>query len=341
MILNPLLLCLGLSGPASAASALFLGNSYTHVNELDQLVLALLQEGQPSWADGTATRLTDGGLTFADHVERIGTAGTAWSEALGEGGPSFDWVILQEQSQIPGFPSSNAEYVASLEAAVALDEIAEAHGAATVFFLTWGREHGDDTNPDIYPDFPTMEARLEAGYAAYRDAASTSERPTWIAPVGPAFAWVYEDAILSGDDPTGADSRFGQLFSEDGSHPSPLGSYLAACVFYATLTGDSPEGLSPSAALSAEDAGWAQLIAATVVFDEDLGYTYPWTGAGSVDTGSVDTGSVDKGSVDTGTPDTGTPDTGAPSDPEKSSSGGCFGRASALMLLAGLGRRRR
>lgn len=337
-----LLLLTALSGPASAASALFLGNSYTHVNGLDQLVLALLQEGQPAWADGDASRLTDGGLTFVDHVTRIGTEGSPWRAALGPDGPSYDWVILQEQSQIPGFPASTADFAASLEAAEALDEIAAAHGAATVFYLTWGRESGDPTNPDIYPDFVTMEARLEAGYAAYRDATSAAERPTWIAPVGPAFAAVYRDSVLSGDDPDGGDSRFAQLYSEDGSHPSALGSYLAAAVFYATLTGASPEGLSPSAGVSAEDAAWAQIVARTVVFDEALGYTYPWSEA--ADSGAPDTGAADSGAADSGAPDSGAADpadTGGRGSSEKSSSGGCLGRAGLVALLGGLVRRRR
>jgi hypothetical protein len=33
------------------------------------------------------------------------------------------------------------------------------------------------------------------------------------------------------------------LYHEDGSHPAPAGSYLAACVFYAVLLDKSPIGL--------------------------------------------------------------------------------------------------
>jgi len=49
--------------------------------------------------------------------------------------------------------------------------------------------------------------------------------------VGPAWA----EATAGGADVG--------LYYEDGSHPSPNGSYLAACVFFATLYGESPEGL--------------------------------------------------------------------------------------------------
>jgi hypothetical protein len=33
------------------------------------------------------------------------------------------------------------------------------------------------------------------------------------------------------------------LHDKDGHHPRPAGTYLAACVFYATIYGKSPEGL--------------------------------------------------------------------------------------------------
>jgi hypothetical protein len=33
------------------------------------------------------------------------------------------------------------------------------------------------------------------------------------------------------------------LFHPDGRHANPIGAYLTACVFYAVLLGESPEGL--------------------------------------------------------------------------------------------------
>ena len=38
------------------------------------------------------------------------------------------------------------------------------------------------------------------------------------------------------------ESRGIELFDGSGSHPNLAGSYLEACVFYATLTGNSPIG---------------------------------------------------------------------------------------------------
>jgi hypothetical protein len=42
------------------------------------------------------------------------------------------------------------------------------------------------------------------------------------------------------------------LHDKDGSHPAPLGTYLGACVFYATLFGASPAGLPADASLRGE-----------------------------------------------------------------------------------------
>lgn len=292
-----------LLAPAFAAErALFLGNSFTFANELDQVVLGLLSEGDPAWADGEATRLADGGLTLADHQERAETAGSEWEAALGADGPSWSWVILQDQSQIPGFSATQAEYRASRAAGVALDALAEARGAGTVFFLTWGYRAGDETNPDRFPDFATMQERLAEGYADYQEAAGEDGTPAWIAPVGLAFARAWATEEEAGLDPLSPESRFYQLYAEDGRHPSVFGTYLAACVFYASLSGRSPEGLG-AGALGEADAVWAQAIAAATVFDQSLGYTYPWSEAGEPETGAPETGEPDSGAAETGAPE--------------------------------------
>ena len=44
------------------------------------------------------------------------------------------------------------------------------------------------------------------------------------------------------------------LYDPDGSHPSPLGTYLTACVFYGVLTGQTPVGL-PNRLLSKDQFG--------------------------------------------------------------------------------------
>jgi hypothetical protein len=48
-------------------------------------------------------------------------------------------------------------------------------------------------------------------------------------------------------------------------HPSRLGSYLAACVFYRTLTGQDPRGSGFTAGLDEAQARFLQDVAADVV----------------------------------------------------------------------------
>lgn len=299
-MIAPLALFLGL-GPAAAADLALLGNSYTFFNDLDVQVRTLLAEADPGvWESGETVRLADGGLRFVDHVQRVGQSGSAWATAFAPGS-TWDWVILQEQSQIPGFPEGQADIEASVGAAGDLDDIAESTGAQTVFLLTWGRRAGDPDNDWLYPDFETMQALLTAGYTRYRDTTSTAARPTWIAPAGPAFARVFAEERAAGDDPLSPTSRFSRLYTGDGSHPSPIGTYLAACVLVGTLTGKPTVGLSPVGGVSAEDAAWLQAAADATVADATLGFRYPWQAGddgGSGDDGGVGGGSGADGGAD-------------------------------------------
>ena len=45
-----------------------------------------------------------------------------------------------------------------------------------------------------------------------------------------------------------------ELYKGDGSHPSAKGAYLAACCFYASLTGGDPRAVMFEGGLSAEEA---------------------------------------------------------------------------------------
>ncbi|MEJ5311550.1 MAG: SGNH/GDSL hydrolase family protein [Anaerolineae bacterium] len=122
----------------------------------------------------------------------------------------WDIVVLQEHSIRPIQDTPKMAM-----AAAALQAIIASTGAQTVLFMTWARQH-----------FPEMQAGLARVYNAV-----AQDIGARVAPVG--LAW---EAALAAD-PSLA------LYTEDKSHPTPLGSYLAACVFYATFFGESPVGL--------------------------------------------------------------------------------------------------
>jgi hypothetical protein len=297
---------------AHADDLLHVGNSYTFFNDLELVTRGLLAQADVErWSEGRTVRLADGGLRFVDHLDRAGQAGTAWNTALA-GTDTWDWVVLQEQSQIPGFPQDQSDFRASRRAAADLDDRVETTGAHTVFLLTWGRRLGDESNRERFPDFATMQAALTEGYLAYRDATSTAARPTWVAPAGPAFARVHADALAAGEDPLAPGSRFSRLYTEDGSHPSPLGTYLAACVLTGTITGQRTRGFASVPGVPPEDAAWLQATADATVRDTALPFTYPWTDAPPDDSGT-DTATGDSGARDAPPDDTAAPDgDGAP-----------------------------
>jgi hypothetical protein len=117
----------------------------------------------------------------------------------------WDFVVLQEQSTTPlTDPENMFKYARKFDAAI------RKAGAKTIFFLTWARR-----------DEPENQAALNRAYARL-----ATELHAQIAPVGPAWK------VASGIDATMP------LYIEDGSHQTPTGAYLNACVFYLVMLGN-------------------------------------------------------------------------------------------------------
>ncbi|MDP6741995.1 MAG: hypothetical protein QF544_02900 [Candidatus Thalassarchaeaceae archaeon] len=258
------------SGPNSM-EVLILGNSYTQGNNLDSLTESLLQNDV---ANANADRLAAGGLNLDDHANRAQTAGHQWNTTLNSG--NWDWVVLQDQSQIPSFPTSGSYWQNSKAGAAVLNEIIKDNGGETVFLMTWGRRNGDQDNLWRNPDYLTMQANLESGYRLYAENITTPTRPVWIAPAGLAFKHIYDDIAASGVTPENSGTLFHDLYTSDGSHPSLSGSYLSSCVIYATITGSNPVGLSGPSGLSSSRILELQEAAAATVFNETQNLVYPW-----------------------------------------------------------------
>ena len=223
--------------PIDSLNVLLLGNSYTYVNNLPELF-----EGLALAADRTliTTSNTPGGHTLDGHSENA----TSLS-LIASGG--WDYVVLQEQSQIPTIEywRENSMY----PAARLLDSLITNVDAATLFFMTWGRENGGqqcigDYCSPLFVDYFHMQDSLASAYRRI-----TSELEAVISPVGEAWA------LARLENPQAA------LWSTDQSHPSLEGSYLAACVFYATLFNESPLGLNFTGGLTEQLAEFYQQIA--------------------------------------------------------------------------------
>jgi len=247
------------------SNLLFIGNSYLASNNLLGMLESMLEESGDFLTSQSAVfeQYVPGGYHFSSHASDAATAGSTLFNFL-NGGTQWNWVVLQEQSQMGG-----SYQEASVSAAVSLDAAfhAASPNAQTVFFMTWGRRNGDPMNTALYPNFEVMNERLETGYRQYVSATPGSV----LAPVGLAFEYIYElDQVVFGiaDPATEASSLFYNLYSSDGSHPSSHGSYLAACVLYQTLTGLDPSTITyapPDVAQDAALQGLLQTAASAVV----------------------------------------------------------------------------
>lgn len=253
---------------------LLFGNSYTQQNSLDTILEDL------GVTDAVAR--TSGGLTLDDHWSNVNTSAHSWNTTLRDPSVDWDYVILQDQSQIPGFPRSNSDWIESRDAALDLADAVEDESSEVVLMMTWGRRNGDVTNPTIYGNFTQMQDRLEAGYIDFLDNITAQGQQAWIAPVGLAFAHIHDGIVANGSNPLASGATFSALYSADGSHPSLAGSYLAALVIAATTSGQTTVGFNDSVSLPAALKLELQQAADATVFNETSHLSYPWeTGSGS------------------------------------------------------------
>ena len=121
-----------------------------------------------------------------------------------------DFVVLQDRAGGPLEERKSFETHARL-----LNQEIKPQGAQTVFYMTWALKSE-----------PQNQAHLAEAYSHIAVELGAS-----LAPVG--LSW--EKAHRSDPELN--------LFHPDGRHANPTGAYLTACVFYAVLLGESPEGL--------------------------------------------------------------------------------------------------
>ena len=204
------------------------------MNDLPGVFTQLACSGQHLVETGS---LLQGGWTLADHVSDSNT-----QSEIGTG--EWDYVVLQEQSIVPALEQSRTQYM--YPAARTLVKMIRDYGAEPVFFMTWGHRDGA---PDFgVNDYESMQSGILFGYLTI-----ANELGVPVAPVGSTWKQVREEYPEI------------NLWQDDGSHPNENGTYLAACVFYAVIFQESPEGLSYTAGIPAETAQTLQSIAGSVV----------------------------------------------------------------------------
>ncbi len=245
-----LLLMAVLAQPASAqeTKVLFLGNSYTNVNNLPVLFANLAQAaGHVVMTD----KNTPGGNTLGA-PQSSGSPHRSNAVSLAKiAANDWDVVVLQEQSYLPTIPYTRDQFMRPGAQSLANSIAANDPTIRVMLFSTWGRRDGGSfcygANCESYADFDAMQDALSA---AYGDVAASIGAE--VAMVGEAWrrARALDPALV--------------LHSADGSHPSLSGSYLAACVFYACIFDDSPVGLAFDAGLDPALATFLQEVANSI-----------------------------------------------------------------------------
>jgi hypothetical protein len=191
-------------GPAQVAvKVLFIGNSHTYVNKVPEQVLALANAGHLPWKLEVQAVAISGAT-----LERQLQDGRALS-AINEGG--WNYVVLQEQSaQAVMDPQSFEDSATALAAAI------RKVGAKPILYMGWARKELSNFTQNDWTNEVLRVADLTNSA---------------VAPVGEAWRVALEAHPAL------------ELYQADGNHAAVRGSYLAACVFFATLFDRSPVGL--------------------------------------------------------------------------------------------------
>jgi len=239
-----LALCVLLFGIGATAQVirkvLFLGNSYTGYNNLPQLVHDVAQSAGDTLI---FDNYNPGDYTLEDHsldpnAENKIMAG------------DWQYLVLQGQSREPILNYSKFR----LGAGQLTSQLRQYHSCAVpMLYMTWGRKNGDATNCPAYPEmctYESMDSTLRDKYLTVADRIDGV-----VSPVSVVWRNLRENHPNI------------ELYHSDGSHPSPAGSYAAACSFYASIFQKDPTAITFNYNLSAADAAAIRNAAKTEVYD--------------------------------------------------------------------------
>ena len=242
---------LGVDVQSDGLHFLFVGNSFTSVNNLPGMF---------------AKMAVAGGYRGDTYFSGFGSA-TFQTHYLNPNLPlyvnMFKWdaIVMQEQSmflsQAPSVYKQN-----SVPWAIKLYNMFANATTKVLLYETWGYKNGNPSAmTGLDDDYYKMQNRLWGGYNYTLDAIKGStffSTAVDIAPVGQAWKIAQSKKTLRS-----------KMWQQDGMHPQPCGTYLAACVFYAKYFQRSPVGNKyVPKGVDAKSAKLLQQIAADIVLQK-------------------------------------------------------------------------
>jgi hypothetical protein len=228
---------------ADTTRVLFIGNSYTYVNDMPVMFKNLSTSlGRTVYTDMSAP----GGYSFEQHLTN---PETLFKISAG----NWNYVVLQEQSQMPVI--EYYKYFSTYPSARKLDSIIKSYNSSTMFFMTWGRRYGgiqciDTSCSPLFVNFSHMQDSLSAAYIMISNELNAS-----LCQAGNVWRRsVNTDSSVV-------------LWDSDFSHPSIAGTYLTACAFYSKIFHSSSIGSTYYGGLPPLTALYLQTIASNYVLN--------------------------------------------------------------------------
>jgi endoglucanase len=218
---------LSASEEGTLEKVLFIGNSFTYYNNSLHYHVEQLR------------RNTMSTKAFAPYNFRAATiAGGYWYEQMANAdylteGKEWDAVVLQGHSTEAIDEDKKGIFRDSLKDS---RDLLLKRGIKPFLFMTWAYQHKPEMIEQLEPSYKELAATLNVD----------------LVPVGTAF---HKSLSLRPEL---------KLHARDGIHPSRAGTYLAACVFYASFYNETPVGLAYDMELPKETSSFLQKIAADV-----------------------------------------------------------------------------
>lgn len=188
---------------------LFVGNSYTYYNDMPSTMFAPLAEaaGQPV----QVSLVAKGGWKLSRYADPEDEGGKLLRETIR--GQRYDCVVLQEQSFTPVVdPEQFFDGIAGVR------DLLKDRAERFVLYATWGRKSGSEKLAELGLSSIEMTEKLAEAYDQAGEMFGMQ-----VAHAGKAFA-AYQ-----------AEHPEAELYNSDKSHPSALGSEIAARTLVETI----------------------------------------------------------------------------------------------------------
>ena len=240
-------LLFSVTAQGESKNVLFVGNSYTLNNNLPQITAYI--------ASSRGDQLNFSTSAIDSYTLQLHSTNSTTLGLIRQGG--WDFVVLQEFSQYPSEPLSWVETNVYPYASYLNNEIYSYNsGAETMFYMTWGRRDGDDGRCSRLPEVCTYIGMDDLTRERYMSMADNNQAV--VSPVGAVWRYIRENYPAI------------ELYSADGSHPSPAGSYAAACCFYTAIFRKDPALITYNYTLDPADAAKIRNAARVVVYNNLL-----------------------------------------------------------------------